>query len=138
MRGEPYLIFCIDDDPESSGLLEEYIADAVKGCQVMSFVNPEGAIKNMYHNPDLIILDYSLQTTTGLEVLKKIKNKSIETTVLMLSNYTDPEVKNATLEYGATDFFAKDDDGYDNIIKYIKRNAHKSASIWNKLTSLFR
>jgi DNA-binding NtrC family response regulator len=56
---------------------------------------------------DVAILDYMLTDTTGLEVLKQIKQISPETVVFMLTAFGNIENAVAAMKLGAEDFFNK-------------------------------
>jgi two-component system alkaline phosphatase synthesis response regulator PhoP len=66
----------------------------------------EKALKEM---PDLILLDIILPGTSGLDILKELKenpdSKSIK--IIMLTNFGNDENVNKAMEYGADDYMMK-------------------------------
>lgn len=58
-------------------------------------------------NPDLIILDLFLTTSSGIEVLKYIRKNKIDCKILILTNHNVPIIKMYCLNLGADYFFDK-------------------------------
>lgn len=77
--------------------------------EALSFVNKS--------NFELVILDLNLPDGNGLEVLKKLKEKQIETKIFIFS--TSIELKRICLKHGALAFFDKATD-FDKLIQTIK------------------
>lgn len=57
--------------------------------------------------PDAVILDLSLSSGSGLGVLKRIREAGSAARVLVLSNSTHQEIRNACVKAGASHFFDK-------------------------------
>jgi DNA-binding NarL/FixJ family response regulator len=57
--------------------------------------------------PDVVTLDLSLHTGSGLEVLKNIKEHHAAIKVMVLTNYTDEFYVNRCMSAGADYFFDK-------------------------------
>lgn len=70
------------------------------------------------NNFNFIILDLKLPDGSGLEILKTLKQKQIETKVFVFSIST--ELKHICLKYGATAFYDKAKD-FDKLIEAIKK-----------------
>jgi DNA-binding NarL/FixJ family response regulator len=60
--------------------------------------------------PDLILLDIQLPDKSGIELLKKIREKDQEIVVVMISNQATPEYVNLCKKMGAQYFFDKSRD----------------------------
>jgi len=57
--------------------------------------------------PDLILIDYHLQDSNGLELLEKIKKAGIPTICLVLTMRRDVNIRNRALELGAKGYLLK-------------------------------
>lgn len=95
----------------------DYILSKDSVYQFVSFTSGEECIKNLYLNPDIIILDYGLPGINGYETLLKIKAYNSKIHVIVLSNQTDPELAPKLLEAGADDFVLKQGHGEAQIIE---------------------
>jgi DNA-binding NarL/FixJ family response regulator len=58
-------------------------------------------------NPDLILIDYHLQDSNGLELLEKIKKAGLPTRCLVLTMRRDVNIRNRALELGAKGYLLK-------------------------------
>ncbi len=105
-------ILLIEDDPNIAGLIKYYLNSYRKYSFTVDWAeNVEKGIgklssENTY---DLILLDYYLPEMNGVEVLKIIKSRNIDTSVIMLSSAKEKEVMSEVLKLGALDYYMKED-----------------------------
>ena len=59
------------------------------------------------HVPDAVVLDLQLTDSSGLEVLRHVKKACPRCTVIMLTNHTQQEFRDACHKEGADHFFHK-------------------------------
>jgi two-component system, NarL family, invasion response regulator UvrY len=71
-------------------------------------------------NYDLVILDVSMPGTSGLDVLQKIKNRNLNTPVLILSVYPQEQFAVRAIKLGAMGYISKDS-AYEELILAIKK-----------------
>ena len=64
----------------------------------------EKAVKDIY---DCVILDIMLPKLSGTDILKRMREKNIQTPVIMLSALSEVETKVGHLDRGADDYLAK-------------------------------
>jgi DNA-binding NarL/FixJ family response regulator len=57
--------------------------------------------------PDVVILDINMPGGSGIEVLHEIKQQTPAPTVIMLTNYSQPQYRRRCLDAGADYFFDK-------------------------------
>lgn len=60
--------------------------------------------------PDIVTLDIDLIGGSGIDVLRKIKNKDRSTVVIMLTNNSSPPYRRTCMDAGADFFFDKSTD----------------------------
>ena len=97
-----FKIFVVEDDPFYGEMLKYHISlnpDYV----VEKFENGKECIDNLYKNPAVISLDYSLPDMSGLEVLKKVKKHNTEIPVIIVSGQEDVSTAVKLLKEGAYD-----------------------------------
>ena len=83
-------VFIVDDEPLLSEMLTDYLLNHHPNLFITSFLTGEECLKNLYENPDIIILDYHLNSkemdaANGIDILKEIKLQNKTTPVIMLS-----------------------------------------------------
>lgn len=99
-------ILIIEDEPDLVKGLKLNLSD--EGYDVDWAVNGlEGLRKAFETEPDLIILDIMLPEMDGFEVCRKIRQKNIDTPVIMLTAKGEEIDKVVGLEIGADDYMTK-------------------------------
>jgi DNA-binding NtrC family response regulator len=112
-------IFLVDDDAIFTKALA--LSLSTGQADVRTFSSGEECLKSLNENPQIIVLDYSLNNClNGIQILNRIKQSSPDTEVIMLSNTLDTVVQNDTLKYGAYDFIEKGENAIYRLKKDIK------------------
>ena len=101
-------ILLVDDDGVARDALEVFLSRA--GHSVIAAADG-GAGEQAFrrHAPDLVVLDRDLPVTTGSAVLRKIREASPGTPVIMLTGHDAEEDAERYLQAGATAFLSKGD-----------------------------
>lgn len=116
-------LFLVDDDAVFMKLLEiEFLENA--DFEIETFAKGELCIKNLSHNPDLIILDYRLDgidrdAINGLDTLDKIKTFNPDIPVVMLSSQDRIDVAINCMHHKATDYVVKSETAFMRLQKII-------------------
>lgn len=113
-------ITLIDDDPNMSEMLRDFFKDKFPSSNLTSFGSGEKALEAMYESPDLIVLDYHLDSVdaaamNGMQVLKKIKERFPDVPVIFLSGQEKAEVAANTMKYGAYDYVVKNENAFHRL-----------------------
>lgn len=132
--GVPKHIFIVEDN-EIYSMMLDYILSKDSIYKFVSFKSGEECLKNLYLNPDIIILDYGLPGIDGYQTLLEIKKSNPHIHVVMLSSHNDQELVKRVMAAGADDFILKQGHGEAQIIEKIehilmrdewkKKNEHK-------------
>ncbi len=99
------LIFVVDDEPESGGLLAYYLEKA--GYEVAQFSNGPDCLKALDRNPSLVCLDMQMPEMDGLEVLKRIKAQNSKLGAIMVTSNNEVDTAVQALKLGAADYIIK-------------------------------
>ncbi len=79
-----------------------------RSCRVSEAENGAQAIEAIESNMfDLIVLDYKLPDTTGLDILRHLKETDGDTVVIMMTAYSNVEDAVEAIKLGAYDYIAK-------------------------------
>jgi DNA-binding NtrC family response regulator len=123
MSNEKIRLFLVDDDEVFLKLLEiEFLQHADFSIEVFS--TGEQCLKNLAHQPDIIILDYLLDgvdvnAMNGIEVLDRIKAFDPELPVIMLSAQDKIEVAIECMHHKAYDYVVKSETAFVRLQKII-------------------
>ncbi len=123
MNKDKIKLFLVDDDAlflKSLGI--EFLEHA--DFEIESFATGELCLKNLTHNPDIIILDYHLDgidknAMNGLEVLDKIKAFNPDIPVIMLSSQDKIDVAINCMHHKAFDYVVKSETAFVRLQKII-------------------
>jgi len=124
------LIFVVDDDLFYLNLILTNLKTN-NFTKLHSFLSGEECEKQLNLKPDIVFLDYQLGSTTGLDVLKKIKNASPNTHVVLLSGQDKIEVAVDSMKYGAFDYVIKNETAFERIVEVLEK-IHKFTIAQNK------
>lgn len=84
------LIYALDDEPFLLADLEEAIAEAEPTAQIHSFSRAKPALREMEENglyPDVAFLDIEMPGMSGLELAKRIKDRSPKTNIVFVTGF---------------------------------------------------
>jgi len=117
-------IFIVDDNEMFNSMLKDHLSEN-PAFQISSFGTGEECLKNLYKNPDLIILDYYLndiygEAANGLQILEEIKNQKSPAHIIMLSSQKRYGVAAQTISKGAEQYVIKDENAFANIDKILE------------------
>lgn len=118
-NSENPLVFIVEDNVAYAEMIRYNVQ--AKDCKTEVFHTGEDCIRNLYKNPDIIILDFMLGNIDGLEVLKQVKAINPDIQVIFLSGQDDLNVGINSLKYGAYDYVIKDEASFDNVIITINK-----------------
>ncbi|MBC8047122.1 MAG: response regulator [Fimbriimonadaceae bacterium] len=119
------IIFIVDDDQMLTEALTDVLTREVPH-KVTAFHTGEECLKQLHKNPDIIILDYYLNTVekdaaNGMEILQIIKKRFPRIHVIMLSNQERYGVALQTIQKGAEQYVIKDKEAYKKIAQMIDK-----------------
>ena len=120
----PFTIFIVEDDPFYGEMLKYHISlnpDYI----VKKFETGKEFLNNLYKNPSVTLLDYSLPDISGLDVLKKVQDYNSDIPVIIVSGQEDVSTAVNLLKHGAYDYFVKDEDTKDRIWNALKNIREK-------------
>lgn len=99
-------IFVVDDEIFYLNILEQHISN-LGYEQVTAFSNGTDCLNQIAENPDVVFLDYNMDTLTGYDVLKKIKRYNPNIYIVMISGQENIKAAVDTLKHGAFDYIQK-------------------------------
>ena len=121
MNNEKIKLFLVDDDAVFLKSLEiEFLQHA--DFDVETYSTGELCLKNLSHNPDVIILDYNLDgieksAMNGMETLDKIKAFNPDIPVVMLSSQDKIEIAIDCMHHRAFDYVVKSETAFVRLQK---------------------
>ncbi len=123
MNDEKIKLFLVDDDALFLKSMEiEFLQQA--DFKIETYTSGELCMKNITHNPDVVILDYHLEgshkdTMNGMQTLDKIKSYNSDISVVMLSAQDKIDVAIDCMHHRATDYVVKNETAFFRLQKII-------------------
>ncbi|MFT4532802.1 MAG: DNA-binding NtrC family response regulator [Saprospiraceae bacterium] len=115
-----YKIFLVDDDLFCLNMYEQHLRN-LGFHDVLMFQSGTDCLNSLIEYPDIIFLDYKMDTLNGFEVLKKIKRFNPNINVVMVSAQEDLQTAVDALKYGAFDYIIKSDQEVEKMAQVINR-----------------
>ncbi len=115
-------IFVVDDDEMLSMALEDYLARKTEH-EVYLFSTGEECLEHLDEQPDIIILDYNLNSqkkdaANGLVILEAIKRLNHDVKIVMLSSQQATWIVLQTIKMGASEYVVKDESAFEKILSF--------------------
>jgi two-component system response regulator HydG len=99
-------ILIIDDDKDICTLVSNFLSK--KGFEVATSYNGEEAIANLKKKDfDLVLCDYRLPDTNGVEMIQRIKLIQPGAAIIIITGYSDVKTAIETFKHGASDYVVK-------------------------------
>jgi two-component system response regulator HydG len=119
-------ILIIDDDPDMCVLLSKFLAK--KGYEAEAAHSAgKGIAKFLEGKYDIVLCDYRLGDKDGKDVLRKIKEISPQTIVIIITGYSDIKTAVDVIKLGAFDYITKPLIP-DEVVNVIEKALSKSSS----------
>ncbi|MDH5366957.1 MAG: response regulator [Cyclobacteriaceae bacterium] len=115
------LIYIIEDDSALGATLKKILE--IKGYNnVNVFTDGKLCFEQLHNKPSLIILDFSLETLNGLDVLKFIKKEQPKSKVVIFSSLAnDIDLMEKCKDAGALAYFNKSEEGRTQLIDWMDK-----------------
>lgn len=113
-------ITLVDDDPQMSEMLKDFFDGKFPSSDISVYSTGEKALEGIFIQPDLMILDYHLDSLdptamNGLQVLKKLKERFPDVPVIFLSGQEKAEIAANTMKFGAFDYVVKNESAFHRL-----------------------
>ena len=127
-NGKKILLFLVDDDALFLKSLEIEFAQNTETA-IQTFATGELCLEHLEQNPDVIVLDYFLNSVDknaidGLETLDRIKKVNLKIPVIMLSSQDKIEVAVNCMQHQAFDYIVKSETAFVRLQKAITTIFH--------------
>ena len=121
-------ILILDDDPDDAFLVRDALLDAVgREYEVHMVHKPNDAFQHLNESSfDVILCDYRLGSTNGIDFLKDLRAEDIHVPVILMTGVTNESIDEEALRVGASDFLCKSDLStalLDKTVRYAIANA---------------
>lgn len=113
------LIFIIEDSIVYKDLIVGHLKSN-KFANLKIYDSGDACLKDIHLKPDLIVLDYSSEIKTGLELMVQIQKEHPDTDFIFLSGQNDVEVAVRIMKIGAADYIVKNNDAPYKLVKSIE------------------
>ena len=121
--GKPKKIFIVDDDMMLTEAISDWLTRTVPH-NISVFHTGEECLKHLYDKPEVIVLDYFLNTVSkdaanGIEILKAIKKYDPAIHVILLSSQEHYGIAVQSIQKGAEHYVIKDEKAFEKIASLI-------------------
>ncbi len=125
------LIFVVEDDRMYQNIIK-YHLKSKNYDHFEIYGTGEDCILNLNKNPQIILLDYMLGETNGLDVLKQIKEYSNDIQVILLTGNKELDIAISSMKQGAFDYVVKDSNTFKKLDDQIQGAISLNREIVNR------
>lgn len=125
---DPVKIFVVEDDPAYAKFLR-YVLELNPDYDLEFFTSGKDCLANLYKNPAVITLDYSLPDMPGEKVLAQIRSHDPNINVIIVSAQEKIHTAVELLKLGAYDYISKDHETKDRLLNAINNARNKTSLI---------
>src|SRR6188768_2753877 len=125
---DPVKIFVVEDDPAYTKFLK-YVLGLNPDYEVEYYTTGKDCLANLYKNPAIITLDYSLPDMPGEKVLNQIRSQDPNISVVIVSAQEKIHTAVELLKSGAFDYITKDEETKDRLLNSIHNARNKTSLI---------
>lgn len=118
-RTKDPLIFIVQNNVIYKDLIVGYLQQR-KFNNLKTFNTAEECLKAIHKKPDIIVLDYTFEGISGLELMKRIKADHPEIDFVFLSGQNSVEVAVNIMKMGAADYIYKNAQAPQTLIRSIE------------------
>jgi DNA-binding NarL/FixJ family response regulator len=116
-------IFVVEDNEMMAMALEDFLTRETMH-EIVLFGTGEDCLKQLRQQPDVVILDYNLNSENkdaqnGMQILEEIKRINKYIHVIMLSSQDAYGTALQTIRKGAEEYVIKDEDAFSKIVALI-------------------
>ena len=125
---DPVKIFVVEDDLAYTKFLK-YVLGLNPDYEVEYYTTGKDCLANLYKNPTIITLDYSLPDMPGEKVLQQIRSQDANISVIIVSAQEKIHTAVELLKSGAYDYITKDEETKDRLLNSINNARNKTSLI---------
>lgn len=120
------IVFIVEDNLVYAKALEMFLRSSFSDIkEIKTFNVGETCLLELHRNPDVIMMDYILDTkyfdaASGLEIIKQIRAQKSEINIILLSLQNDIEVVHEAIKKYNCSYVQKDEHRFDRIEEIIK------------------
>ena len=123
-KNQPSLIFIVEDNAIYAKTLQHFLTQKFPGAEVRIFPVGELCLDNLHRNPDVIVMDYSLDSryydaANGIDMMKEIRQKNKEVRIVVLSAQQDVAVAVEAMKAGNSFYIPKNEAPFANVEPFI-------------------
>jgi DNA-binding response OmpR family regulator len=95
-------ILLVEDDPVHAHLAQAALQPSPEGCDWrLTHVSTLAAACALAETPDLVLLDLTLPDGSGLDTLRRLRERFAFVPVVLLTGVEDPEIEATAVRHGA-------------------------------------
>ena len=125
---DPVKIFVVEDDPAYTKFLK-YVLGLNPDYEVEYYTTGKECLANLYKNPVIVTLDYSLPDMPGEKVLNQIRSQDPNINVIIVSAQEKIHTAVELLKSGAYDYISKDHETKERLLNSIHNARNKTSLI---------
>jgi DNA-binding NtrC family response regulator len=124
-------VLVADDEPPVVRVLRRLLEG--DGYHVLEAYSREEALEQLQHDPEVVLLDLRLGDASGQELLGRIRSRSPDTEVVIVTGYATVDSAVECMRAGAFDYLSKPFDDPHRVLQTLRRaREHRALRVRNR------
>jgi len=112
MEKNEFCVLLVDDDPKYADIIKHQLTSFKNKSFTVTWISEPAEVLPFLKSDkksDLVLMDYFLPGTTGIDIIKKIYEEKIRVPIILLTSNRDFKIAIEAMKYGVEDYILKED-----------------------------
>ncbi len=124
---ETISILVVEDHPGDLTLIRRMLGHkSLLHCEIIPARDLSSALTQLQYGIDIILLDLNLPDSRGLDTVRRIRDRDLDTPIIVFTGLTEPVTESEVRSTGAQEFLQKGETDPQTLVNAITRHLRQA------------